>query len=123
MRLEERLRALVDALPEGASVTLPARVLEEWLSGEPAHGKDAAADLTVAQVAALLGRSPQAVRNWIRTGDLKAYTFRNREYRVTRIALESFLDRQRSAGDNRRVGPKNTPTAPLGTWRGIRAKH
>lgn len=35
MTVADRLRAIVDALPEGSAVTLPANVVRSWLSEEP----------------------------------------------------------------------------------------
>ncbi len=63
MSIEDRLRQIVTALPEQASVTLPVVVVKEWLDLE---ADDPLADLTVADVAKQLGRSPGTVREWIR---------------------------------------------------------
>ncbi len=65
MSIEDRLRQIVTALPEQASVTLPVVVVKEWLDLEV---DDPLADLTVADVALQLGRSRGTVRNWIRVG-------------------------------------------------------
>ena len=62
MSIEDRLRGIVTALPEEASVTLPVVVVKEWLEVE---ADDPLADLTVADVAEQLGRSPGTVRDWI----------------------------------------------------------
>ncbi len=55
MSIEDRLRRIVTALPEQASVTLPVLLVKEWLETE---ADDPLADLTVADVAEQLGRSP-----------------------------------------------------------------
>ncbi len=89
MSLEDRLRQIVIALPDEASVTLPVVVVKEWLEVE---ADDPLADLTVADVARQLGRSPGTVRDWIRRGDLEAYES-GKEYRVTRPALTTFCQR------------------------------
>ncbi len=47
VRIEDRLRQIVTALPEQASVTLPVVVVKEWLEVE---ADDPLADLTVADV-------------------------------------------------------------------------
>ncbi len=80
MSIEDRLRRIVTALPEQASVTLPVAVVKVWLAVE---ADDPLADLTVADVALQLGRSPGTVRDWIRRGELEAYQL-GKEYRVTR---------------------------------------
>ena len=92
MSLEDRLRRIVTALPEQASVTLPVRVVKEWLEVD---AEDPLADLTAADVALQLGRSPGTVRDWIRRGELEAYRL-GKEYRVTRAALTTFCQRQRN---------------------------
>ncbi len=117
MSLEDRLRQIVTALPEQASVTLPVVLVKEWLETE---ADDPLADLRVADVAQQLGRSPGTVRDWIRRGELEAYQV-GKEYRVTRPALTTFCQRQRN-------GPRTSArseTAPsrrsdLGTWRKLR---
>ena len=58
------------------------------------------ADLTVEQVADLYKRTPQTIRRWIRDGRLTAYEFNEREYRITREAVEEF----------RRAGQTKTAT-------------
>ena len=88
MTLEDRLRSVVAALPDEISVTLPVVLLRDWLEMDDADGTDHVGDLTVDQVAEEFDRSPQTVRNWIRAGELDAYKFRGREYRVTRAASE-----------------------------------
>ena len=92
MSIEDRLRRIVTALPEQASVTLPVVLVKEWLDLE---ADDPLADLTVADVALQLGRSPGTVRDWIRRGELEAYQL-GKEYRVTRPALTTFCQRQRN---------------------------
>ncbi len=119
MSLEDRLRQIVIALPDEASVTLPVVVVREWLDMD---GEDPLGDLTVADVAEQLRRSPGTVREWIRRGELEAYQL-GKEYRVTRPALTTFCQRQRN-------GPRTldqSKTAPsrrsdLGAWRKLRKR-
>jgi excisionase family DNA binding protein len=121
--VEDRLRTLADALPDGAAVTLPVSLIWAWLihSGS-ANPHNNEADMTVAEVASLLSRSPQTVRTWIRRGNLDAYKLRGKEYRVTRDALEAFLALQR-----RHVAPRNAmhsssgQPANLRSWRSVRS--
>jgi len=92
MTLDGRLRQMVTALPNEASIILPVALVREWLDDE---GDDLLADLAVAQVAARLGRSEGTVRLWIRSGAHDAYTL-GREYRVTRSTLAAFRLRRRN---------------------------
>ena len=117
MSIEDRLRQIVTALPEQASVTLPVGVVKEWLEVE---ADDPLADLTVADVAEQLGRSPGTVRDWIRRGELEAYQL-GKEYRVTRPALTTFCQRQRNGprtSDRSEGAPRRR--LDLGSWRKVR---
>ena len=119
MSIEDRLRQIVTALPEQASVTLPVLVVKEWLEVE---ADDPLADVTVADVAGQLGRSPGTVRDWIRSGDLEAYQL-GKEYRVMRPALTTFCRRERNGSRT----SDRSETAPcrqsyLGAWRKLRKR-
>ncbi len=119
MSIERRLREIVTALPEQASVTLPVVLVKEWLDLE---ADDPLADLTVADVALQLGRSPGTVRDWIRRGELKAYQL-GKEYRVTRPALTTFCQRQRNGprtSERSAAAPSRRPD--LGAWRKLRKR-
>lgn len=117
MSLEDRLRQIVTALPDQASVTLPVFLVKEWLEID---GDDPLADLTVAAVAEQLGRSPGTIRDWIRRGELKAYQL-GKEYRVTRPALTTFCQRQRN-GPRTSERSEGAPSrrSDLGAWRKLR---
>lgn len=105
--LRDRIRAIVEPLPAGASVTLPRDALAEWLG---ADDPEPLTDLTVNEVAELVRRAPSTVRGWCASGELRSYLFQGREYRVTRAALREFQDRQANpveeSGDD-----------DLGSWR------
>ncbi len=119
MSLEDRLRRIVTALPEQASVTLPVVLVKEWLDLE---ADDPLADLTVANVALQLGRSRGTVRDWIRRGELEAYQL-GKEYRVTRPALTTFCKRQRNGprtSDRSQAAPSRR--SDLGAWRKLRKR-
>ena len=92
MRIADRIKLLIDGMPEGGSVVLPVDTLQSWLD-DSAPGFEA--DLTVEEVAQFFNRSPVTIRTWIRSGDLRAYTFKGREYRITHSALEEYQARQR----------------------------
>ncbi len=107
------------ALPEQASVTLPVVVVKEWLDLE---ADDPLADLTVADVALQLGRSPGTVRDWIRRGELEAYQL-GREYRVTSRALTTFCQRQRNGPrTSGRSEGASSRRSDLGAWRKLRKR-
>jgi excisionase family DNA binding protein len=95
MELAERLRPIVDALPPGASVTLPGDVLRAWLAdAEPAADdvtSDPGDDLSVAQLSARLNRAPSTIRSWISDGAFpNAYMLRGRSWRVPRADVTLF---------------------------------
>ena len=63
----------------------------------------------------MFDRSPQTVRDWIRSGKLHAYRFNEREYRIPAAALREFKEGHRngvSLSDHGEV-------ADLGAWRDI----
>jgi len=117
MTLEDRLRQMVTALPNEASIMLPVAVLREWLNDE---ADDVLTDLTVAQVSTQIGRSPGRVREWIRSGELDAYWL-GREYRITRPALTAFRNRRRERPRSSVLAPsRGADAADLGAWRRVR---
>jgi excisionase family DNA binding protein len=75
-------------------------------------------DYTVAQVADMFQRAAQTVRDWIKSGRLRAYKLNGREYRITRAAVEAYLEQQRNGEPDTR--PKGqASTADLGAWREV----
>ncbi len=107
MNLQERLRTIAEALPEGASITLSSEALRSLLETAADESSTLAHDMTVEEVATHLERAPQTVRRWIREGELEAYSFRGREYRITAAALRDFIARSArrgaSNGSTRRI--------------------
>jgi excisionase family DNA binding protein len=131
MDLLTRLAALCDASPPGTLIQLPVDWLRAELAkqGEAGHsGTDRElepqADLTVEEVAKIVGRRPGTVRDWIRQDKLRAYLFNDREYRVSRAALQEYLDAQRGAEKGRAGEPQSargaTGASGLGSWRALR---
>lgn len=55
-------------------------------------------DYSTPEVAKLLRRTPATIRNYIRTGQLKAYRTLNGDLRVTKADLASFVKALRAAG-------------------------
>ena len=92
MTLANRLRRMIEGIPDGASVSLPVECVRAWVDGS---GSDLERDMTVEDVAEFFGRSPVTIRGWIRAGRLRAYRFRGREYRISSSALEELISRER----------------------------
>lgn len=101
----EHLRALVDASPGTAVLTVP----RDWLvallgDAEPSVGP---VDLTVTDLAARYGRAPATVRWWLEQGRIPgAYRLRGREWRVSLASLAAFEASERA----RTPAPKAAPT-------------
>ena len=91
MTAREALGALVAALPPGAPVTVPREWVVELLAGTPAPAPRPAADLTVDQVAARVGRKAKTVRTWLETGALDGYKL-HKTWRVPEASLARYLD-------------------------------
>ena len=90
----------------------------EALSIPRGAGDEPLGDYTAAQVAETFGRSPQTVRDWIKSERLRAYKLNGREYRITRAAVEEFREKQRNGeSDGQATGRKSS--ADLGAWRDI----
>jgi len=96
--LTSRLDAL-DALPDESLV--PVGFVREAIAEARAGSGDGLADLTVEDVAAVLGRAPSTIRTWLGAGELDGYKLRRREWRVPREALEELRDEARAGA----VGP------------------
>ncbi len=120
MGLGERLRTLAEALPEGASITLSSEALRSLLETDAEESSTLAHDMTVEEVANHLGRSPQTVRRWIREGELDAYSFRGREYRITAFALQEFIAGEQTASEQPAQSPGTHVMKQLGAWRSVR---
>jgi excisionase family DNA binding protein len=81
------------------------------------------ADLTAADVARALGRSPSTVRGWLEAGEIPgAFRFNNREWRISRSDFAAFLERKRREKEpERAVGKRPRPArgsaVDLGAWR------
>ena len=93
MKLSERIKMMLDGMPSGAAITIPVDTLLGWIN-ESGPG-DFDPDLTVKEVAEMYGRAPSTVTEWIRAGELRAYTMNGREYRIPPSALEEFRRKQR----------------------------
>jgi excisionase family DNA binding protein len=120
VNLQDRLRLLRDTLPANGAVTFTRADLSELL-GEVDASETVSlakpADLTVTEIATELKRSPNRIRDYIRNGELKAYTF-GRELRCTRAALDAFIEAKRAG--KREIAGTQGKAADLGRWRNVR---
>ena len=120
MDVRDRLRRMAEALPEHGSVTLTrADLLELAEAASTEAAEELLGDYTVTQVADMFQRAPQTVRDWIKSGRLRAYKLNGREYRITRAAAEEFLEQQRSGEPDGQVSGRKS-SADLGAWRRVR---
>jgi hypothetical protein len=119
MTLRDRLRSIVSAMPDGASVTLPVAELRAWLVEDPRDrdNTDLVVDFTVEDIAGRFKRTPACVRGWCRVGKLPgAYRMNgSKEWRVPRAGVESFLEGQRTGVVS--SPPRPDGTVDLGAWR------
>jgi len=120
MGLGEWLRTLAEALPEGASITLSSEALHSLLETDADESRTLAHDMTVEETANHLDRSPRTVGRWIREGELDAYSFRGREYRITAAALRNFIAREQTAAERPPQSPGAHVKKQLGAWRSVR---
>lgn len=111
-------RDLLDELPDETLV--PVYWVRELLEADP---PDDGRDLTTNEAAKILDRSPSSVRGWCASGEIDAYKFKNREWRIPHDALEAFRAQQRENGSGERTrhsalgsGRRTDP----GAWRKVR---
>jgi len=113
-----RLEAL-DALP--AEALVPVGFVREALAEARAATGDGLVDLTVEDVAGVLGRAPSTIRTWLGAGQLEGYKLRGREWRVPREALEKLRDETRAGAVGPSPGFRDRPAERerdrLGDWR------
>jgi excisionase family DNA binding protein len=97
--VNERLSGIVSLLPDDAAVTLSIREIRSWLglADEVVEAKRSSfkPDLTVEQVAKLMGKSPSTVRNWFNDGLFPEASKWGKEWRISEDGLHAFQQRQR----------------------------
>lgn len=107
-------RELQEALrPLPGDALVPVAWVRERL-GQPED--ELTGDLTVPEVAETLGRSEQRVCDYLREGRLEGYKF-GAQWRVTRSALQTFLDRLREGEGNGEDPAGDHRSGKLGDWR------
>jgi hypothetical protein len=110
MSLAARLRQALAPIPDGSTVPV------SWVRGliEEHGDRDVDVDLTVADVATMLGRAPSTVRTWCGAGRFPgAYRLQGREWRIPRPALRALREeptKPRARGDG---------TVALDSWRKV----
>ena len=92
MKLSQRIQRMIDGVPRNGAITLSVETLWEWLDESGPGGFEP--DLTVKEVAEIFYRATSTVTAWIRAGDLRAYRFNGKEWRITNAALEEFRAKQ-----------------------------
>ena len=115
MGLVDRLKAIIDVMPEGGSVSLPVTWLRDLLDAEgdsPGMGRL----LTLEEAGEFVSRSPSTVRTWLNTGRLDGFKLSGRAWRIRESALRSFIERQES-GEHEPPTIRNSGSVELGDWR------
>lgn len=123
MTSRDALRALVDASPADAMITVPKPWLSELLA-EPlpvgqGEGTALAVDLTVQDVATQFKRGASTIRTWCERGDLPgAYRNRGREWRIPASAIEAMQREQaRRHVTPRATTSRNGKPTDISSWR------
>ena len=107
---DEQLAKLLSDLPDDALV--PVRWVRARLQ-RPAITDDGVGDLSCADVAKTLGRTPGCIRSWCARAEIQgAYRLNGREWRIPRTSLRQYLDAQAQQKRDVVAGPVN-----LGSWR------
>lgn len=126
MALLELLERL-ELMPRGTLI--PADWVLEELTGEgsapragtPSEKGNSLVDLTVDEVAEMMGRSPSTVREWCRTEPaLGARKIRGKEWRIPAAGLRRFQEGEADGGqeaDAASGGSAKPTNDDLGSWR------
>ena len=115
MGLVDRLKAIIEGMPEGGSVSLPVTWLRDLLDAEgdsPGMGRL----LTLEEAGEFVSRSPSTVRTWLNTGRLDGFKLSGRTWRIRESALRSFIERQES-GEHEPPTIRSPRSVELGDWR------
>lgn len=127
MLIDERLRAIADALPEDGRVSFTRTDLLNMIAAgaTPKEPAQVSVDLTVAEVAELLHRAPGTIRGWCASGELPgAYRLRGREWRIPTAAVEAFQRHQAEQALEYASSSSRASTAldaDLDAWRSARS--
>ena len=114
MGLADRIRAIVDPMPDDGAVTLSVAFLRGLLDAEgsePGTGRL----LTLEQAGEIVGRSPSTIRTWANSDQLEgAFKLQNRSWRIPESALQHFIERQQA---DEPPAVKAGAPVDLGSWR------
>ena len=110
------LRDAIATLPDEAMVPV-GWVREHLGAGNDDSEDDRLSDLTLAEAAEKLKKAPSTIRAWLLAGELRGYKL-HREWRITRSAIEAFLEAQRNGGAES-VPRRNGQPADLEAWRAV----
>ena len=115
MGVIDRLKAIIDVMPNGGSVSLPVTWLRDLLDAEgDSPGMDRL--LTREEVSEVVGRSPSTVRTWLNTSRLDGFKLNGRAWRIRESAPRSFIERQES-GEHEPPTIRSPRSVELGDWR------
>ena len=116
MALLERLKAVIEGMPDDGSISLPVTWLRNLLDAEgDSPGTDRL--LTLEEAGNIVGRSASTVRTWLNTGQLDGFKLNGRSWRIRESALRNFIERQ-EAGEHEPPTVRNG-SIDLGAWRSI----
>jgi excisionase family DNA binding protein len=111
----DHLKAIIDGMPDGGSVSLPVTWMRDLLDAEgdsPGMGRL----LTLKEAGEVVGRSPSTVRTWLNTSRLAGFKLNGRTWRIRESALRSFIERQES-GEHEPPTIRSYGSVELGDWR------
>jgi excisionase family DNA binding protein len=126
VRLDERMRRMLDGMPEEGQITLPVCLLRAWLDDETIpEGTPTQATaspmpdpgLTVAQVAAHIGREESTIRGWVGEGRFPGAFKLGREWRIPREDLAHALTPRGENQTEFTRDPEITGRGDLTAWR------
>ena len=116
MALVDRLKAVIDGMPDDGSVSLPVTWLRGLLDAEgdsPGTGRL----LTLQEAGYIVGRSAGTVRTWANSGQLEgAFKLQGRSWRISESAIQLFVERQQS-GEHEPPTVRNSGGVDIGAWR------
>ena len=108
---EQELAKLLVHLPDDALV--PVGWLRAQLRRPDVGQDDGVGDLSCADVAKMLGRTPGTIRGWCHRGEIAgAGRLNGREWRIPRASLRAYL-----AAHGSKKSEPNTEAVDLGSWR------
>ena len=117
MGIIDRLKAIIEGMPQDGAVQLPVAFLSRLIEAEAADSGMGRL-LTLEEAGDIVGRSPGTIRTWANSGQLEgAFKLQGRSWRIPESAIQLFVERQQS-------GEYEPPTVrngsvDLGAWRNL----